>query len=97
MRSIDDVIAESLKPGVVTHVKERVVIHGRIIIETASGEPSNRLPGTEKEVRVVRRSILAVVLVLAAALGACTSPSSGGSGGGASGAPAESPAAKPGY
>ncbi|HEX2470042.1 MAG TPA: hypothetical protein VHK05_05585 [Candidatus Limnocylindrales bacterium] len=41
---------------------------------------------------MVRRSIVAVVLVLAAVLSGCTNPSGGGSG-----APAESPAAQPGY
>ena len=49
---------------------------------------------------MVRRSILALALLLAATLMACTNPSGGGGGGGSSGAPAvktSAPNSGPGY
>jgi uncharacterized membrane protein len=49
---------------------------------------------------VVRRSVFALALVLAATLAACTSPSGGGGGGGSSAAPAvetSAPKGEPGY
>jgi hypothetical protein len=97
MWSLEHVRPEALQSGASADVDELVVVHRRIISRNRPGRTVESPDDEQKEVRVVRRSILAVVLVLAAALSGCTNPSGGGS---AAPAPADSPAAPaqpPGY
>ena len=92
MRPVDDVRPEPLQSAPVADIDQLVVVHGRIISRNRPGRVGEYPDIEGKEVRVLRRSIIAVVLVLAAVLTGCTNPSGGGSG-----APAPSPAAQPGY
>ena len=96
MWSLDDVRAEALQSGASSGIDELVVVHRRIISRNRPGRTVESPDDKQKEVRVVRRSILAVVLVLAA-LSGCTNPSGGGSAAPPPAASPAEPAQPPGY
>jgi hypothetical protein len=97
MWSIDHMRPEALQAGASSDVDELVVVHRRIISRNRPGRTVESPDDEQKEVRVVRRSILAVALVLAAALSSCTNPSGGGSAAPASAESPAAPAQPPGY
>ena len=101
MWPVRHVLAEAFQAGAAAGVDELVVVHGSIITETATRGPSYPSPDentsgeTEKETQMRRSAIALVIIVAGLFAAACTNPSGGGGGGAASGAPAPAASSAP--
>jgi hypothetical protein len=82
VRAVSDVVPEPLQPAAVARIDELVALHGSIITGNRSaGAIESEGREGRRNLQMVRRSILAMLLVVAAVLAGCSPGGSGGGGG----------------